>query len=221
MRGFNAAKHTLWNQYLPIVGHFVTNLKYYENQRRIHEKRSWEPSTSAPPLRGTYHVGVSSGTKVVDVNFENPRVKTDPQTTSRAVKRARYQTFGNEFIPENHQIESNLRTVTYIFNDEENNRTFIAVVGEDHVAPILDLENEEEEDPNENEPDEEDPIEENDHEEEKESIEEEEEEEPIEEEETMEEDEPIEDEEPFEDEADMKEGIENPYSNDKTHHHSP
>ena len=75
------------------------------------------------------------------------------------MKRARYQAFEDEFIPEDYHVASNLRTVTYICDDEGNNRTFIASIEEDHVAPILDVENEEERDHNKDEPAERDSIE--------------------------------------------------------------
>ena len=128
--------------------------------------------------------------------------------------------FEDEFIPEDYHVALNLRTVTYISDDEGDN-IFIALIEENQVAPVLDVGNEEEGDPNKNEPSEGDPIEEQLVKEE-EPIEEEEEEKPMEEEEEpLEEEEPIEDDEPIEDEADIEEGIENPESDDEAHCYSP
>ncbi|XP_010683124.1 uncharacterized protein LOC104897862 [Beta vulgaris subsp. vulgaris] len=157
---FNREKHTYRNQYLPTIEHFITDLKYCENEWKIREKRGCDSSTSSPSIQGTYHVGESSGASVVDGNSENPGVKRETQTPPRAAKRARYQLFEDEFIPENYYTTSDLRTLTYIFDDEENTRTFIAVIEENQVAPVLDVGNEEEGDPNEDEPAEGDPIEE-------------------------------------------------------------
>ncbi|XP_048496391.1 protein FANTASTIC FOUR 1-like [Beta vulgaris subsp. vulgaris] len=165
-------------------------------------KKGCDPSTSSPSVRGTYYVGKNSEARTVDWNSENPRVKPEPQTPPRGVKRARYQAFEDEFILEDYHVASNLRIVTNISDDEGNNRTFIAMIKENQVAPVLDIGIEKEGVPNEDEPTEGDPIKE----------EPEEEEEPIEEEEEepLEEEEPIEDDELVEDEAGMEEGLENP-----------
>ena len=62
-------------------------------------------------------MGESSGARTVDGNYENPGGKPKPQTPLRTVKRARYQAFEDDFIPEEYHVALNHRTVTYISDD--------------------------------------------------------------------------------------------------------
>ncbi|XP_048502881.1 uncharacterized protein LOC125498672 [Beta vulgaris subsp. vulgaris] len=209
---------------LSITGFYKTflnaDLKYCENEWRIRETRGQNASTSS--------VGESSGTRTVDGSSENPRVIPEPPS-SPVAKRPRYQPFEDELIADDFQ---NLRTVTYVSDDERNNRTFIVVLDGVQVAPGLDGEDDDDEPPplenipvEEEEPAEnDDPVEEENHVLEEDPIEEEG---PIEEEDTEEDQEPllddilIEDDEPDAEEIDIDEGIEDSESEDEAHRLSP
>ena len=110
--------------------YFITHHKYCENEWRIREERGLDPFYFITFSLKNLSRGERSGARTVDENSENPRVKPKPQTPPRVVKRARYQAFEDEFIPEDYHVALNLRTVTYISDDEGNNRTFITVIEE-------------------------------------------------------------------------------------------
>ncbi|XP_048491465.2 uncharacterized protein LOC125492785 [Beta vulgaris subsp. vulgaris] len=107
---FNRNKHTYGYQNLPSEKHFLTDLKYCENEWRVRETRGQHPSTSSKRE--------SSGNRTVDGNSEDPGVIPKPPSAA------------DDF--------QNLRTVTYVSDDERNNRTFIIVLDGVQPAPGLD-----------------------------------------------------------------------------------
>ncbi|XP_057251855.1 uncharacterized protein LOC130591902 [Beta vulgaris subsp. vulgaris] len=87
--------------------------------------------------------GESSSNRAIDGNSENPGVIPEPPSAPVA-KRPRYQPFEDELLADDFQ---NLRTVTYVSDDERNNRTFIIVLGGVQVVPGLHGEDDDDEPP--------------------------------------------------------------------------